>query len=82
MDPTSKDKKKVELYQMLLAQLRREDGCREKVRESEEEVREILNDRTKEEAASELEISVYDTMRNEKAKKHRQELVSASLNSI
>ena len=41
----------------------------------EEEVREILNDRTKEEAASELEISVYDTMRNEKAKKHRQELV-------
>lgn len=74
VDPTSKDKKKVELYQMLLALLKREDECREKVRESEEEVREILNDRTKEEAASELEISVYDTMRNEKAKKHRQEL--------
>ena len=60
---------------MLLALLKREDECREKVRESEEEVREILNERTKEEAASELEISVYDTMRNEKAKKHRQELV-------
>ena len=30
----------------------------------------------KEEMASELQISVYDTMRNEKAKKHRKELVS------
>lgn len=56
--------------------LKSEDECREKVRESEEEVREVLNDRTKEESASELDISVYDTMRNEKAKKHRQELVS------
>ena len=48
----------------------------EAVRESEEEVREILNDRTHEETAQELEISVYDTERNEKAKKHRRELVS------
>ena len=47
----------------------------EVVRESEEEVREILNDRTREETAQELEISVYDTERNEKAKKHRRELV-------
>lgn len=35
-----------------------------------------MDDRTKEEAASELDISVYDTERNEKAKKHRRELVS------
>ena len=34
-----------------------------------------MNDRTREEAASETEISVYDTMRNEKAKRHRKELV-------
>ena len=32
-------------------------------------------DREKEEMASELEISVYDTERNEKARKHRKELV-------
>ena len=40
------------------------------------QVQEILNDRTKEEVASELDISVYDTMRNEKAKNHRKDLVS------
>ena len=45
------------------------------MRESEEEVQHILNDRTREEVASELEISVYDTDRNEKARKHREELV-------
>lgn len=39
------------------------------------QVQEILSDRTKEELASELDISVYDTERNEKAKKHRLELV-------
>ena len=38
-------------------------------------MKKILNDRTREEAASETEISVYDTMRNEKAKRHRKELV-------
>ena len=38
-------------------------------------MKEIINDRQKEEQASELDISVYDTERNEKAKKHRRELV-------
>ncbi|ELT88762.1 hypothetical protein CAPTEDRAFT_129343 [Capitella teleta] len=38
------------------------------------QVQEILNDRTREEVASELDISVYDTERNEKAKRHRLEL--------
>lgn len=42
------------------------------------QVREILAERLKEESASELEISVYDTERNEKAKKHRRELVSVA----
>ena len=55
--------------------IKAEDQCRERVRESEDEVSEILNERTKEETYSELEISVYDTERNEKAKKHRKELV-------
>ena len=40
------------------------------------QVKEILNERTKEETTLELDISVYDTERNEKAKKHRRELVS------
>ncbi len=78
MDPAAGHKKQVELYQMLTDLIRAEDTCKEKVRESEEEVQEILNDRTKEESVSECEISVYDTMRNEKAKKHRKELVGVA----
>ena len=75
MDPDKEDKKKVELYEMLVDLLAREEKCKEKVRKSEEEVQEILNERTREEAASELDISVYDTERNEKARRHREELV-------
>ena len=52
------------------------------MRNSEEEVRDILADRQKEELASELAISVYDTERNEKAKKHRKELVRALLSLL
>lgn len=61
---------------MLLSLLEREEKCIEKVRESEQEVQDILNKRTQEEAATELEISVYDTERNEKARRQREELVS------
>ena len=42
-------------------------------------VKEILQHRIKEEAASKLSVSVYDTERNEKAKLHRQELVRHTL---
>ena len=45
-------------------------------------VQEILTDRTKEEVMSEVEISIYDTMRNEKAKKHRKELVCTLRQSL
>ena len=34
-----------------------------------------MNERTKEETTLDLDISVYDTERNEKTKKHRRELV-------
>lgn len=74
VDPASKQSKQVELYQMLLDMLKTEDLCRARCRESEDEVKEILNERTKEETTLELDISVYDTERNEKAKKHRREL--------
>ncbi|KAH9491420.1 Dynein regulatory complex subunit 7 [Bulinus truncatus] len=73
-DPSSENMKQVELYQTLLLLLKMEESCRESVRESEEEVKEILANRFKEEAAPVLEISVYDTERNEKAKKHRKDL--------
>ena len=75
VDPDSPDKKKVQLYQILLELIMREERLKEQVRRSEAEVANILETRTREEAASELDISVYDTDRNEKAKKHRAELV-------
>ncbi|KAK6999816.1 dynein regulatory complex subunit 7 [Biomphalaria glabrata] len=73
-DPKSENVKQVELYQTLLLLLKIEESCRDAVRESEEEVKEILASRLKEEAKPQLEISVYDTERNEKAKKHRRDL--------
>jgi len=74
VDPSAEPSKQVELYQNLLQLLKMEETCREAVRESEEEVKKIIEDRIAEEAKSELDISVYDTERNEKAKKHRREL--------
>ena len=46
-----------------------------KVYDLNEQTIKILNERASAEAASNLDISVYDTERNEKAKKHRRELV-------
>ncbi|XP_005093754.1 dynein regulatory complex subunit 7 [Aplysia californica] len=74
VDPSAEPSKQVELYQNLLLLLKMEETCREGVRESEEEVKKIIDDRQAEELKSELDISVYDTERNEKAKKHRREL--------
>ena len=76
VDPAKPNKKNLELYQLLCQLLKDEDACAAKVRESESEVRSILKERLEEETKSELEISVYDTDRNERAKKHRKELVS------
>ncbi|XP_059160547.1 dynein regulatory complex subunit 7-like [Physella acuta] len=73
-DPNFPQCKQVELYQNLLHLLKMEESCTEAVRDSEEEVKEILSSRQREEIASQLDISVYDTERNEKAKKHRREL--------
>jgi len=74
VDHTEGQKKQVELYQMMVDLIKGEERCKEKIRESEKEVEEILDARTQEEATSRLEISVYDTMRNEKAKNHRKDL--------
>ncbi|XP_041350936.1 dynein regulatory complex subunit 7-like [Gigantopelta aegis] len=74
VDPDAGPGKQLDLYMTLVNLLKAEETAREKFRESEEEVVEILDERTNEESVSELEISVYDTDRNEKAKKHRREV--------
>ncbi|XP_070577144.1 dynein regulatory complex subunit 7-like [Ptychodera flava] len=74
VDPHKPPPKNLVIYQMLVELIEGEETTVNSVRESEEEVREILSDRINEEAASELAISVYDTERNEKAKQHRKEL--------
>ena len=63
------------MYQALVALLDREESVINGVRKSEEEVRVIINERTHEEAVSELTVSIYDTVRNDKARKYKQDLV-------
>eukprot|EP00112_Aurelia_sp_Birch-Aquarium-sp1_P024025 Seg740.7 transcript_id=Seg740.7/GoldUCD/mRNA.D3Y31 product="Dynein regulatory complex subunit 7" protein_id=Seg740.7/GoldUCD/D3Y31 len=74
VDPYAKDPKELDIYNMMVSLLEAEKQCTDKVRESEEEVREILDERMKEESISKLAVSVYDTERNEKAKQRRLEL--------
>ncbi|XP_071962166.1 dynein regulatory complex subunit 7-like [Antedon mediterranea] len=71
VNPHQKNAKNLEVYTMLVDMVSLEDKTVLAVRESEEEVREILENRLNEEARSDLVISVYDTERNEKAKQHR-----------
>lgn len=61
------------IYQNLVKLVAIEQKTIKDVRNSEEETREILQDRLEENLENELVISVYDTDRNEKAKKHRKE---------
>ncbi|XP_007905243.1 dynein regulatory complex subunit 7 isoform X2 [Callorhinchus milii] len=73
VDPLKKPSKNVVLYQMLVELLKTQAKSMQSVRDSEHEVRHILHERIMEDEANELTISVYDTERNEKAKKHREE---------
>jgi len=73
-DVNAKPVKELKIYQMMVDLLHAEKKCTERIRDSEEEVREIIDDRTKEESNTELFVSVYDTGRNEKAKLRREEL--------
>ncbi|PAA91434.1 hypothetical protein BOX15_Mlig015216g2, partial [Macrostomum lignano] len=74
VDPNRSSKKEVEVYQLMLDLIAIEEKTKERVRASEKESLDILNARSREEADAEMEISLYDTERNEKAKKHREEL--------
>ena len=65
----------MELYQLMMELLQAEERCVENVRQSESEVRDLLVDRSREELLTELSVSIYDTQRNDKAKRHRELLV-------
>ena len=70
----AKNPKLVHVYTMLTGLLDREAKCVDFVRQSEQEVRMILDRRTQEELTNDLNISIYDTARNDTAKKRREEL--------
>ena len=74
-DANKRDKKNVEIYQLMMDLLRAEEQCVHNVRQSEREVQDILEDRVREELTTELTVSIYNTQRNDKAKKHREMLV-------
>lgn len=74
VDPRAEPMKELDVYNMMVELLHAEKKCLDKIRESEEETREILEERINEEANPVLLVSVYDTERNEKAKLRRQEI--------
>lgn len=55
--------------------LDKEEAVINDIRKSEDEVRKILDERTMENSRSERTYSVYDTERNDKAKKYKDDLV-------
>ena len=78
-DANKRDKKKVEIYQLMMELLRAEECCASNVRRAEAEVRDILETREREELTTELTVSIYDTQRNDQAKRHRAMLVRISI---
>uniref|UniRef100_A0A4W4GEH3 Dynein regulatory complex subunit 7 n=1 Tax=Electrophorus electricus TaxID=8005 RepID=A0A4W4GEH3_ELEEL len=74
VDPSEKPCKNLLLYETLMALMKEEENVLIRIRESENEVRAILAAREQEESTIELQISIYDTARNEKAGHHREEL--------
>jgi len=74
VDPTVRPKRNLELYEMLVDLLRKEETSKQAIRQAEIETKELLEERMKEELVSELEVSVYDTERNEKYRTLRRDL--------
>eukprot|EP00116_Pleurobrachia_bachei_P009653 sb/3469915/ len=70
----AKNPKLIHIYNTIVNLLSREERCVETVRASEQEVRDILECRTQEELTTEMSVSIYDTARNDTAKKRREEL--------
>ncbi|XP_022244668.1 dynein regulatory complex subunit 7-like isoform X1 [Limulus polyphemus] len=71
----------LELYLKFSQLMEEEKQVVAKIRQSEDEVIAILNDRTQEEAHSELYASVYNVLKNEKALKRRQYLQKEAVKS-
>ncbi|BHF80628.1 hypothetical protein SprV_0702375600 [Sparganum proliferum] len=64
VDPNSKPKTNVAIYNMLLDLMALEEQAKETVRRSEKEVQAILSLRDSEEAKPKLDIGLFDTLRN------------------
>jgi len=64
------------IYEMMMDLMKAESHCTDKVREAEKEIIDSLDERMREESASELDVTIFDTKRNDKALKHRIELVN------
>ncbi|CAI9730778.1 Hypothetical predicted protein [Octopus vulgaris] len=65
-------KREIDVYNFVRKMITEEFDSRDDTRKAEMEVRKILDNRIQEESLNELEISVYDTLRNEKAKVRRE----------
>jgi len=78
----NKNKRNLELFQMLNWLIESEEVAKNNIRKSEEEVKSILNDRTHEETVSELTVSIYDTERNQKARQYKLDIVSLTNSAL
>ncbi|XP_062403283.1 dynein regulatory complex subunit 7 [Sardina pilchardus] len=74
VDPFQKPSKNLFLYETLVGLMKEEEKVAQRIKDSEKEVRAILDLRRHEEDNIELRISIYNTARNDKARKHREEL--------
>jgi len=70
----AKTPKLMHIYQTIMSLIEKEERCIENTRLSEQEVRDVLEQRTQEELTTELSVSIYDTARNDTAKKRREEI--------
>ncbi|XP_031420438.1 dynein regulatory complex subunit 7 [Clupea harengus] len=74
VDPFQKPSKNLFLYETLMGLMNEQEKVAQRIKDSEKEVRAILELRQHEENTIELHISIYNTARNDKARKHREAL--------
>ncbi|VDN41189.1 unnamed protein product [Dibothriocephalus latus] len=80
VDPNTKPKTNVAIYNMLLDLMALEEQVKETVRRSEKEVQAILSLRESEEANPKLDIGLFDTLRNQEMHNLRIALEEAAEN--
>ncbi|XP_053534210.1 dynein regulatory complex subunit 7 [Ictalurus punctatus] len=74
VDPLAEPFTNMDLYQTLMALMKEEKKFLISIKDSEDEVRSILEVREQEESAIMLKISMYDMARNEKARQEKEKL--------